>query len=325
MSPPPKPHITPPGSLDPFRRAVLRGLGVLLPPLLTIVIFLWVGNTVARYVLTPLEDITRYIIVEYGSDIRPVTDFDNPPEPGSKTIETVDQVYVKTPDNLFIPAQVYNEVEEELKRSEASPKTARDYYVRYVDQTWLQPWLVIPVFLSLFLLMLYTMGKFMAAGIGRFFWGQFEALITRLPLVSNVYTSVKQVTDFLFTEPDFDITRIVAVEYPRKGIWTVAFVTGESLLDIESAANEPVLSVLIPTSPMPFTGFTITVKKSETVDLNLTIDQAFQFVVSCGVVVPDSQIPQSVRESMESKNPSVLPVVAEKDPPTDTPTTETTE
>jgi uncharacterized membrane protein len=62
------------------------------------------------------------------------------------------------------------------------------------------------------------------------------------------------------------------------------------MLDIRSAANEPVLSVLICTSPMPMTGFTVTVRKSETLDLNITIDQAFQFIVSCGVVVPPQQI-----------------------------------
>ena len=81
-----------------------------------------------------------------------------------------------------------------------------------------------------------------------------------------------------------------AVEYPRRGLWSIGFVTGESMLDITAAANEPVLSVLIPTSPMPVTGFTITVRKSEAVDLNITIDQAIQFVVSCGVVIPPQQI-----------------------------------
>jgi uncharacterized membrane protein len=65
-----------------------------------------------------------------------------------------------------------------------------------------------------------------------------------------------------------------------------------SMLDIASAANEPVLSVLIPTSPAPFTGFTVTIRKSEAIDLNLTIDQAFQYIVSCGVVVAPQQLQQ---------------------------------
>ncbi|QDT67756.1 hypothetical protein MalM25_06600 [Planctomycetes bacterium MalM25] len=294
-----KPHIEVPEqtnrSLDPFRRAVLRGLGVLLPPLLTVVIFLWVGGTVSRYVLTPLTEATRYVLVEYQSDIRKPEDFSGATKPFPDSVTGDDgQQFRKTPDGLYIPLSVYNRVEEGLTRNEADPATAREWYGRHVDDVWLRPWIVVPIFLSVFLLLLYTIGKFLAAGIGRFFYGQFESLINRVPLVSNVYSSVKQVTDFLFTDPDLDITRVVAVEYPRKGIWTVAFATGESLLDVESAANEPVMTVLIPTSPMPFTGFTITVKKSETVDLNMTIDQAFQFVVSCGVVVPTQQVTREV-------------------------------
>ena len=66
--------------------------------------------------------------------------------------------------------------------------------------------------------------------------------------------------------------------------------TGESMLDIAATANEPVLSVLMCTSPMPMTGFTVTLPKSECVDLNITIDQAFQYIVSCGVVVPPQQL-----------------------------------
>lgn len=283
-----------PGALDPFRRAVLRGLGVLLPPLLTIVIFLWVGNTVARYVLTPLENATRYVLVEYASDIRQADRFGTGDDAPGEVARTEEGDYRRTPDGLYVPMEVYTTVQDGLRKKDPEPATARAVYTRYVDDIWLRPWIVIPIFLSVFLLLLYALGKFLAAGIGRFFWGQLESLINRVPLVSNVYSSVKQVTDFLFSDPDLEITRVVAVEYPRKGIWTVAFVTGESLLDIESAANEPVMTVLIPTSPMPFTGFTITVKKSETVDLNLTIDQAFQFVVSCGVVVPPQQITEAV-------------------------------
>lgn len=303
-----------PRSFDPFRRAVLRGLGVLLPPLLTIVIFLWVGSTVARHVLTPLEGATRYVLVEYLSQIRQPSDFPKAKAPLGDKLSDASGTYRRTPDGLYIPEMVYEQVRVDLRRKEADPATAREWYGRYVDDVWLRPWIVIPIFLSVFLLLLYTIGKFLAAGIGRFFYGQFESLINRVPLVSNVYSSVKQVTDFLFTDPDLNINRVVAVEYPRKGIWTVAFCTGESMLDIESAANESVMTVLIPTSPMPFTGFTITVKKSETIDLNITIDQAFQFVVSCGVVVPPQQITQAVAERERRAAASGNPTYAIESP-----------
>mgnify|MGYP001208449755 CR=1 FL=1 len=97
--------------------------------------------------------------------------------------------------------------------------------------------------------------------------------------------------DFVFEEREIEFTRVIAVEYPRKGLWSLGFVTGESMLEISATANEPVLSVLMPTSPMPLTGFTITIKKSEALDLDITIDQAIQFCISCGVVVPPGELP----------------------------------
>ncbi|QDU90324.1 hypothetical protein Pla175_37270 [Pirellulimonas nuda] len=314
MTPIPNTETDAPGqhrSFDTFRRAVLRGLGVLLPPLLTIVIFLWVGSTVVRYLLTPMEDAARYVLVEYGSDIKPRTAF-----PESRVVNgqvsTPDGEYIRTGDKRFIPAGVFLEVQESVGPG-LMPKSATDVYQLYMEDRWLRREVVIPIFTCGFILVLYLLGKFLAAGVGRFFWSQFERIIDRLPIVRNVYSSVKQVTDFVFTDPDLEYTRVVAIEYPRRGIWTVAFVTGESMLDIESAANESVMSVLVPTSPMPFTGFTVTVKKSETLDLNITLDQAFQFIVSCGVVVPPQQITAAVRRAKGEAPPvNGAPLTANK-------------
>lgn len=286
-----------PGPLDPFRRAVLRGLAVLLPPLLTIVIFLWVWNTVTDYLLAPTKSLARRaLITHYQQTILPENqipaeqvnrDPNDEIKDGRATYEGA--VYQQVADGRFVLAEDYDYLKQKLL-IEPQVRTADEFYAAFVEHKWLQSYLVIPLFLCVFLLSLYLLGKFLAAGVGRFFWMQFERLINRLPVIRNVYSSVKQVTDFMFSEREIEYTRVVAVEYPRKGIWTLAMVTGESLLDIRSAANEAVLSVLIPTSPMPFTGFTVTVKKSETIDLNITIDQAFQFIVSCGVVVPSQQL-----------------------------------
>jgi uncharacterized membrane protein len=110
-----------------------------------------------------------------------------------------------------------------------------------------------------------------------------------VPVISNVYGSVKQVTDFFLTERNVEYNRVVALEYPRRGMWSMGFVTSDSLLEITVAAGEPLLTVLMPTSPMPMTGFTVSVPRSEVLDLNITIDQAFQFCLSCGVLVPEQQ------------------------------------
>lgn len=303
--------------IHPFRRAVIRGLGVLLPPLLTIVIFVWIGNTVIDYFLEPLESQARAIIFrnKYASEILPATAAQQGVgEDGVRTYEDEElelqsrRRYHRTGDGKFVPLGVYEVVQGGLE-DEVMPVTARGVYERYIDMEHLQRYVVIPLFLAVFIIVLYLLGKFLAAGMGKFFWSQFERIIHQLPVVRNVYSSVKQVTDFLFSEREVEYTRVVAVEYPRKGIWSLGMVTGESMLDIRGAANEPILSVLVPTSPMPFTGFTVTVKKSETVDLNISIDQAFQFIVSCGVVVPPDQMSsladQREIDAVDAVEPSV--------------------
>ena len=291
--------------LHPARRAVLRGLGVVLPPLLTIVVFLWAWSVIESKILVHMETSAAWCLTLALED-----SYDEPP-PGAEAKqvdgETVYFLNNKTYAQVESGGLVLNTIVERVRKNPIKgmekPETPWQYNNQYVRIVFMPRYFVVPLFLAVFIVVLYLVGSFIAAGVGRIIWNLFEGLIARLPLVRNVYSSVKQVTDFLFTDAEIEFNRVVAVEYPRKGIWSIGFVTGESMIDISAAAQEPVLSVLMPTSPMPATGFTVTVKKSETVDLNLTIDQAIQFVVSCGVVVPGQQqqqkdVHQHVRESV---------------------------
>ena len=260
----------------PFRRAVLHGLGVVLPPLLTIVFFLWAWNLISAYVLEPVEIAARRLIVTAIWDVRTQT-------PAAGEVRE----YRQLASGEWIPHEVFEVVK--AKPCAAFPETAQGCFDRYADLTYFRRTMVVPVFLTVFVLVLYLLGKFFGAGIGRWIWSLFESLIERLPVIRNVYSSVKQVTDYVFDERRIGFSRVVAVEYPRQGIWAIAFVTGEGILDVRAAANERVLSVLIPTLPVPGTGFTAMVRKSEVLDLNMTVDQAIQYIVSCGVVVPPQQ------------------------------------
>ena len=290
-------------SLKPFRRAVVRGLGIILPPLLTIVIFLWVGGTINNYVLKPVEAVVRNVIaIQLDNGVRKSIPG---AEPGQMVVvdPATSASYHRLANNEFVPLDVYNKVRITLGEL-PMPTTGKAMYRRYVEVVYLTPQRVVPVFIVVFVLAMYLFGKFLAAGIGRFFLDTIEKIIHRLPIIRNVYSAVKQVTDFIFSEREMEYTRVVAIEYPRRGVWSFGLVTGESLLDIRSAANEPVVSLLIPSSPAPVTGYTVTVKKSETVDLNMTIDEAFQFIVSCGVVVPPHQM-QEVFEQQAEKEAAV--------------------
>ncbi|PQO35383.1 DUF502 domain-containing protein [Blastopirellula marina] len=287
-----------PSGIQAFRRALLRGLGLVAPPLLTVLILIWVLTTVQNYVLTPVEATARYFVALAIRDVhRTMPDA----QPGDETAMLDNEVFHKTPNGDWIPASVYNLVFENL-HDQPLPYSGAAFYQEYVQIRFLRRQITIPALLCIFVLVLYFTGKFVAIGVGRILWTASERqILHRLPVVRNVYSSVKQVTDFLLNDRELEFTRIVAVEYPRKGIWSLGFVTSESLLDIRSVANEPVMTVLIPTSPMPATGFTVNVKKSETVDLNITLDQALQFIVSCGVVVPDHQMTRETANRIASQ------------------------
>ncbi len=259
-------------SAYPFRRAILRGLAVVCPPLLTVLIIIWAVNTTKSYFLQPVTGWARQGLVWSLRDVQ------EQPTPG----------YHQIREREFIPEDIYDTVQRQP--GETPPITADAYYARYVDLTILRPQYAIPFFLAVFVLLLYFLGKFMAAGIGGLVGNAFERMVSRVPGVRAVYSSVKQVTDFLFTEREIKATRVVAVEFPRKGAWSVGFVTGENMGTIEDVAGEPVLAVLIPYSPVPVTGCTIIVRRSECIDLDMTFDQACQFIVSCGVVIPPALI-----------------------------------
>ena len=280
-----------------FRRAVLRGLGVVLPPLLTIVVLIWAWNTIDGYVLRPIESRVRTAIVwatnTTFSEVPPGAEAVGS-EPKLKRFRLEGTVYVPDPTGRrFLPEYVVKYVDEHIADSldpfSPAPASANAYWHRYIQMSWMPRKFVVPVFLVVFLTVLYFLGRLFTFGIGRWFVRAFDSAILRIPIVNKVYGGVKQVTDFAFNEREIEFNRVVAIEYPRKGIWSLGFVTGNSMREISEFAGEPMLSVLMPTSPMPMTGFTVTVKKSEARDIDITIDEAIQFIVSCGVVIPPQQ------------------------------------
>lgn len=291
----------------PFRRAVLRGLGVVLPPLLTIVFFLWLWNSVQSYILQPLGTATTAAIYWVVSDV-----YDEVPKSIAKSVPDSNAFlvevegssnderkrFIQLPSGQLIPSEIHSYV---MKNpGEQVPTTAKSFYKRYIETKYIPPRWTIPTFFCVLVLVLYLLGKFIAASVGRIILKNVEQIISRVPIISTVYGSVKQVTDLIFSDEEIEYTRVVAIEYPRKGLWSLGFVTGESMLSLQNAAAEPVLSVLMPTSPMPATGFTVTIRRSEAIDLGITVDQAFQFVVSCGVVVPTGQQTEDVREELQA-------------------------
>ena len=259
-----------------------------MPPLLTVLILIWVISTTKSYIIEPLMYAAEEGLVWATADIRGSLP---QAKPGEEEVSVDGYIYRRLPNGTFIPDHVYERVRQSLG-SEAMPSRGEEIYRRYVELTMLRPLYAIPLLLACFILLLYLLGKFMTVDVGGYFMQLLEGVVRRLPLVRNVYSAAKQISDFIFADRQFEFTRIVAVEFPRKGTWQMGFVTGEVLPEVRAAIQEPMLTVLIPYSPLPITGCTVSVRKSECIDLNITFDQACEYIVSCGVVVPSMKLDQ---------------------------------
>lgn len=118
------------------------------------------------------------------------------------------------------------------------------------------------------------------------FW--WESLLGRIPVVKSIYSSVKQVSDTLFSSSGQAFRKALLVQYPREGMWTIALLTGKPGGDCANHLGDDYLSVYVPTTPNPTSGFFLMVKKSEVVELDMSVDDAMKYIVSMGVVAPPS-------------------------------------
>ena len=131
-----------------------------------------------------------------------------------------------------------------------------------------------------------AIGAFMASVVGRTLWHMMEKTLMNLPLVKQVYPHIKQVTDFLLAKKSLTFNKVVAFEYPRKGTWSIGLVTGTGLRKVVNSLKRDFLTVFVPTSPTPFTGYVIMVPREETIDLDMSIEEALRYVISGGVITP---------------------------------------
>jgi uncharacterized membrane protein len=159
-----------------------------------------------------------------------------------------------------------------------------------LGKLWIDGALSIAGFLGA-LIVVFIVGALLASVVGRTLWRMVEKFIMNTPFLRQVYPYVKQVTDFFFTQQQQKtmFLRVVAVEYPRKGVWSMGLVTGSALKKVAEQKKKEFVTLLIPTSPTPFTGFVIMVPKEQTIDLDMTVEEAIRFSISAGVITPQRQ------------------------------------
>ena len=137
------------------------------------------------------------------------------------------------------------------------------------------------------ILAMIFIGMFAAGFVGRFFLHLGDWIVRRLPVISSIYSLLKQVFETMFSDKKQSFNKCVLLEYPRKGIWILGFVSAETKGEIKKELHEELLSVFIPTTPNPTSGFLIFVPKKDVIPLSMSVEQGIKFVISCGIVEPD--------------------------------------
>ena len=228
------------------KKLFLRGLALLLPTIVTLIILIWGFGVINDYLVGPVNRVVNAVVDATG-------------------FEKVDGTLL--PDGTRAKA----------------------------DHAWPVQWFVVAPLswflrqaLGFLLTILFIGLAGLAVGtlIGRRLWNAAEKRLTRLPLVRFVYPFIREVTDFVFTEDKVAFRSVVLVQYPRPGLWSIGFRTGEGFDAIEKGVGRPLVSVFLPASPTPMTGYVVFVPEEDVTALDISIDDAFRLIMSGGVIVP---------------------------------------
>ena len=142
---------------------------------------------------------------------------------------------------------------------------------------------------GLILLLLLLTGALVSNVAGRWLVRQWDRLFTQIPIVKSIYTSVKKVSDTLFSSNGNAFRKAVMLQYPRAGSWTIGFQTGSPSGEVAQHLDGEWMSVYVPTTPNPTSGFFLMVPRADVIELSMSVDEALTYVISMGAVAPDAQ------------------------------------
>ncbi|MEC9314431.1 MAG: DUF502 domain-containing protein [Pseudomonadota bacterium] len=144
-------------------------------------------------------------------------------------------------------------------------------------------------------------GMIVANLLGRRLVSAWESLLSRIPLVRTLYAGVKQIMEAVLATDAKSFRRVLLVEYPRRGVWSLAFMTTDQLGEVQQKTESDVIGVFIPTTPNPTSGFVLMVPEHEVVYLDMPVEQGLKMIISMGTVVPDWQKEALLREQAQQQ------------------------
>ncbi|MBC8522771.1 DUF502 domain-containing protein [PVC group bacterium] len=254
------------------KRAFLRGLAVLLPSILTLWLMVKAYQFVDSAIAEPINNGIRMVVVQTPNYF-----------PGAAIFFAIGPT-----QEVLHDAAAEKEIsitdEKKMKSLVIELRTAA------VNEWWAAHRWMNLLGLLVAAVIVYISGRLVGGWLGRTAYRRIEKIMIAVPVIRKVYPYIKQLVDFLINDNDTPkFSSVVAVQYPRKGIWSVGFLTGPTLHTLEREAPDSV-TIFIPSSPTPFTGYTITVPRKDTLDLPISVEEAIRFSVSGGVLVPDHQM-----------------------------------
>ncbi len=171
--------------------------------------------------------------------------------------------------------------------------------VDYRPETWLG-FRIPGLGIVLTVVVVFVTGVIAANLFGRKLVSLGERILARIPLVRSIYSAVKQVTETIFSGSGKSFRKVVLVEYPRKGIWTLAFQTGDGADELQRRVGKPVTNIFVPTTPNPTSGFFLMVPREDVIELDLSVDDGLKMIISAGVVVPKNKKEALVKQARAS-------------------------
>ncbi len=256
-----------------FKRFFLRGLVILLPSVLTLWIVVKAYQFVDNAIAEPINGWVRVGVIQLSNAWSPLG---NALDPDPQEMQ--DEIQARQ-------AMGARNIQPDQLRAEL--RAAR------IRREWAEHWYLDFIGLIIAVVAVYVAGRLLGGFVGRQVYRNLERLITRVPVFKQVYPYVKQFVDFLFSDDrPVKFSRVVMIEYPRKGIWSLAFVTGSAMKSIAREAGDSV-TVFLPSSPTPFTGYAVTVPRKDAIEIQITVEEAVRFLVTGGVLIPDHQRAES--------------------------------
>jgi len=130
-------------------------------------------------------------------------------------------------------------------------------------------------------------GMTVANLLGKRIVNAWELLLARIPLVRSLYAAIKQIMEAVLATDAKSFSKVLLLEYPRKGVWSFAFMTSDDLGEVQSKIDQKVISVFIPTTPNPTSGFILMVPEKDTIELDMSVEEGLKMIVSVGMVIPE--------------------------------------